>query len=484
MQRLGEMARRWQQQVLPRHRLIRWVLNPEDSRMYEGFCRLEASQHGSLDNLFVFFYTPFRSAENFSRALMEDWLQEYDANTAQRELLAAAGIKGPWDTAPFRTALAGSPTPQPDSALAHQSHPGQSAQALALAAAAPCDRLLPEMIRSYREWLGLPTHDFVLALLPREMDSPAEFKAWLQTWMQQDLPANTQLLLFDHVKGNFWGEVFQQYEASGCTLQHDLRMEQAIREIATAGASTDPQALFRQCLFEMGEATGAKDRQRLQEWGEKAIGIGRKSGDSTLLATAYISYAGMLFNCKAHEKIEDLLEKGMETCRQGIGTNPENMQPLLLQYYAYKGSHCQLRKQRKEALGWFFRMGEEAARYGYFSQAISAYYKTFIFARYKHFDAEMEKSVLAAMQLSDKLSTEEIIASEYPFLALEYMNNREGGSGEDDAGEDSTSETRQQVEGKMQQAYGPGWRAAVGELEKNYTRQKIRDLEQQALMEE
>jgi hypothetical protein len=359
-------------------------------------------------------------------------------------LLAAAGIKGPWDTAPFRAS----------------------------------DALLPEMIRSYREWLGLPSNDFVLALLPKEMDSPAEFKAWLQTWMGQDLPANTQLLLFDHVQGNFWGEVFQRHEAHSCTLQHDLRMKEAIREIATTGAATDPQALFRQCLFEMGEASGKKDMQRLQDWGEKAIGIGRKSGDSNLLATAYISYAGMLFNFKAHEKIhekiEDLLEKGMETCRKGIGTNPESMRPLLLQYYAYKGSHCQIRKQRKEALGWFFRMGEEAARFGYFSQAVSAYYKTFIFARYKHFDTEMDKSIFAAMHLSDKLSTEEIVASEYPFLALQFMNNRE----------DSTRETRLQVEDKMQLAYGPGWRADVQEMEKNYTRQKIRDLEQQAMMEE
>jgi hypothetical protein len=452
MQRLSEMARRWQQQVLARHRLIRWVLNPEDSRMYEGFCRLEASQHGSLDNLFVLFYTPFRSAENFSRALMENWLQEYDENTAQKELLAVAGINGPWDTAPFRSALGRDPA----------------------LAAGECDGLLPKMIRSYREWLGLPSSDFVLALLPKEMNSPAEFRAWLQTWMRQDLPAHVQLLLFDHIQGNFWGEIFERYEASSCTLQHDLRMKEAIREIATAGSATDPQALFRQCLFEMGEASGKKDRQRLQDWGEKAIGLGRKSGDSNLLATAYISYAGMLFNFKAHDKIEDLLEKGMETCRKGIAMNPESMRPLLLQYYAYKGSHCQLRKQRKEALGWFFRMGEEATGFGYFSQAVSAYYKTFIFARYKHFDTEMEKSVLAAMQLSDKLSTQEIVASEYPFLALECMNSRE----------DSTRETRQQVEDKMQQAYGPGWRAAVEEMEKNYTRQKIRDLEQQAMMED
>src|SRR5882757_10551043 len=102
MQRLGETARLWQQKVGQEHRMVRWTLKPEDSRMYEGFCRLEATQHGALDNLFVFFYTPFRSAENFSHDLMDNWLQEYDENPEQRELLAKAGINGPWDTAPFR----------------------------------------------------------------------------------------------------------------------------------------------------------------------------------------------------------------------------------------------------------------------------------------------------------------------------------------------------------------------------------------------
>jgi hypothetical protein len=449
MQRLKAMARQWQQEVRPRHQLIRWMLRPEDHRMYEGFCRLEASQHGSLNNLFVFFYTPFRETESYSHTIMANWLQEHDENIEQKKLLAAAGVKGEWDTKIFKEAVAATDY-------------------------AACNHLLPKMIDSYRQWLQMPQTSFVLALLPKEMPSPPAFTAWLETWMQQHLPDGAQLLLFDHVQGNFWGAVFEKYAGQSCTMQHDLRMEQAIREIATTGAATDPQASFRQCLFEMGEASTKKDRQRLQEWGEKALALGRKSGDALLLATAYISYAGMLFNFKAHEKIDTLLEEGLQVCIKGIGKGEESMKSLLLQYYAYKGSHCQIRKQRKEALGWFMRMGEEAAAFGFFTQSISAWYKTFIFARYKNFDTEKDKAVLSAMQLTDKLGPEDILSSEYPFLAAAFLQDRL----------DKWAGLRQQVEDKMQQACGPGWREGVEEMEKNYTRQRVREVEQQALMEE
>jgi len=436
MQRLGEMARRWQQEVRPRHRLVRWMLRPEDHRMYEGFCRLEASQHGSLDSLFLFFYTPFESAESYSQEVMKSWIREYEENVEQRQVLSGAGVKGEWD---YKS----------------------------------CNDL-PQMMDSYRQWLGVPSTPIVLALLPKEMPSPAAFNVWLESWMQQNVAEGVQLLLFDHVQGNFWGPVFDRHIAHSCTMQHDLRMDQAIREIATAGAGADPHASFRQCLFEMGEASAKKDRQRLQDWGEKALALGRKSGDGLLLATAYISYAGMLFNFKSHGKIETLLGEGLKVCRKGIAREEEGMKSLLLQYYAYRGSHCQIRKQRKEALEWFMRMGEEAVGFGYYTQAVSAYYKAFIFARYKGFDKEKEKAVASAMLLTDRISEDEVLSSEYGFLAAEFVQR----------GSDEWSILRGQVEEKMQRACGPDWREGVEEMEKNYTRQRVREVEQQALMEE
>ena len=101
--RLDEMVQVWKKNVLPQHTLIRWMLKPEDHRMYEGFCRLEASQHGKLDNLFVFFYTPFNQATTYSHALLQNWLNEYDDEQNQK-LLARAG-KGVWEVASLRKAV-------------------------------------------------------------------------------------------------------------------------------------------------------------------------------------------------------------------------------------------------------------------------------------------------------------------------------------------------------------------------------------------
>jgi len=449
MQRLGEMARLWQQKVGQEHRLVRWTLKPEESRMYEGFCRLEASPHGALDNLFVFFYTPFQSAGEYSHALMRNWLQEYDENVEQRRLLADVGITGEWNVSTFRDAVVGNRYEL-------------------------CDALLLQMIRGYRDWLGMPSSGFVLALLPKEMHSPAEFNRWLHTWMKQDIPDRVQLLLFDHVQGNFLGETFEEYQKHSCTLLHDLRMEQAVREIATAGAATDPQAAFRECLFEMGAAAAAKDRPRLEDWGEKALVLGKKSGDDLLLATAFLSYAGMLFSFKAHEKIESLLDGGFRVCRRGVDQQVEAMRSLLLQYYAYRGSHCQLQRRRKEALDWFMRMGALAQDFGYWSQALSAYYKAFVFARYKHFDEQKAAAMGRAMELTERLSVEEIMTGEYPFMALAFVQK----------GDPENGALRLVVEEKMGNVFGEKWRETVEELEKNYTRHKLRQVEAQSMAEE
>jgi hypothetical protein len=449
MQRLGEMARLWQQNVGPEHRLVRWMLKPEESRMYEGFCRLEASPHGALDNLFVFFYTPFESAEKYSHALMRNWLQEYDENGEQRKVLAEAGVTGEWTVERFRRAVAGERYEE-------------------------CDALLLQMIRGYREWLGMPVSEFVLALLPKEMPSPAGFNLWLHRWMKEDLPDGVQLLLFDHVQGNYLGATFEEYREHSCTLLHDLRMERAVREIATAGAATDPQAAFRECLFEMGAAATAKDRPRLEDWGEKALVLGKKSGDDLLLATAYLSYAGMLFAFRAHEKIESLLDGGVIVCRRGIDQPIEAMRSLLLQYYAYRGSHCQLQRRRKEALDWFMRMGALAEDFGYWSQALSAYYKAFVFARYKHFHEQKAAAVGRAMALTERLSGDEIVTGEYPFMALAFVQ----------MGDPEKDGLRLVVEEKMADVFGEGWRETVEELEKNYTRQKLRQVEAESMVEE
>lgn len=437
--RIDEMVKVWNKDVQPQHSLIRWMLKPEDHRMYEGFCRLEASPHGKLDNLFVFFYTPFSSLNTYSHDLIENWLQEYD-DPKQKQQLEKAGIKETWDVQTFRQAVEDKNYVE-------------------------CDRLLPAMILSYKNWLGHLKTSFVFSVLPKQMNSVQQFEQWLQQWMEQPKEPGMQLLVFDHVDGNFWGNVFEAYSDYTVTLKHDLRMQDAIRQIATAGAATDPYAFFRKCMFEMGEAANKKNKDGVKEWGEKAIESGKKTGDKSLLATAYITYAGMLFSFKDHDLINELLDTGIRLCKQEVAGGNEAIKPMLLQYYTYKGADCQIQKERKEALEWFMKAGDEAVAFGFTTQAVSAYYKAWVFANYKNWQAEKLLACKQALQLTNRLTIEEIQASEYPFMAYDYVQQKQ-------YTEDELAAT---VSNKMIEAYGDDWQKTVEELKHNYTKKKIRE---------
>jgi hypothetical protein len=437
--RLDEMVQVWKKNVQPHHSLIRWMLKPEEHRMFEGFCRLEASPHGKLDNLFIFFYTPFSQAAMYSHALLQNWLNEYD-DVQNQQLLNKAGVKGAWDITLIRKAV-----DEKDYAA--------------------CDELLPATIQYYRDFFEQPDTLVVFSVLPKQMSSPEQFQLWLQQWMEQPKQPGIQLLVFDHVDGNFWGQVFENYSAEAVTLQHDLRMQDAIRQIATAGAATDPYAFFRKCMFEMGEAANKKNKPLLSEWGQKAIESGKKTGDKSLLATAYITFAGMLFNFKDHERINDLLDTGIRLCKQEVSCGNESIKPLLLQYYTYKGADCQIQKERKEALEWFMKAGDEAVAFGYATQAVSAYYKAFVFADYKNWKEEKMLASRQALQLTNSLTDEEIQSSEYPFMAYDYVQQKL----------QQNDELATIVTNKMGAVYGPGWQQTIEELKQNYTKKKIRE---------
>lgn len=437
MLRIDEMVQVWKQRVLPHHTLIRWMLKPEENRMYEGFCRLEASPHGKLDNLFLFFYTPFASLATYSFDIIRNWLQEYD-DPQQRQQMVNAGITTEWELTEVRKAIDDNDY-------------------------SACDALLPRMLESYRQWTGMKDASIVLSLLPKQMSAPQHFLQWIGQYMQQNRPAQSQLLVYDHTEGNYWGKVFERFHDESVSLHHDLRMQDAIRQIATAGHNHDPYAYFRKCMFEMGDAASKKNKPLLNEWGEKAIESAKKSGDKTLIATAYITFAGMLFNFKDHPQINQLLDTGMRLCKQAVDNGDESLKSMLLQYYTYKGADCQIQKERKDALRWFMKAGDEAARFGFASQAITAYYKAYLFADYKNMHEAKEQACHAALRLTDQLSTEEVQASEYPFMAHDFILN---GKGE--------LLMKEKVEKKMLEAYEEDWQQTVLSLKENYTKKKIR----------
>ncbi len=111
---------------------------------------------------------------------------------------------------------------------------------------AACDSLLPAMIQSYKQFIAQPDTEFVFSVIAKtnEQSHSNSINGCSNGWSSpsQQLPGCWCLIM---LMVTFWGEVFENYSDYAVTLKHDLRMQDAIRQIATAGAATDPHAFFQ-----------------------------------------------------------------------------------------------------------------------------------------------------------------------------------------------------------------------------------------------
>jgi hypothetical protein len=111
------------------------------------------------------------------------------------------------------------------------------------------------------------------------------------------------------------------------------------------------------------------------------------------------------------------------------------------------------------------KAGDESVAFGYTTQAVSAYYKAWLFADYKNWQEEKMQAGQQALQLTSRLSDEEIQASEYPFMAYDYVMHKQY----------DIDPLAEEVTHKMVAAYGTDWQKTVEELKQNYTKKKIRE---------
>lgn len=446
-QRIDEMRRVWTEKVKKDSVLVRWLLEPDDSRMYEGFCRLESSPHGTLNEFFVFFYTPFDDINSFSKNIIRDWLTEVKANTDLKRQVQESGIPiHEWNYKRFEDAI-----------IINNNRDFYNS-------------MLIDLMDSFRQLSNQPDIPLVLSLLPTNI-SQGGFAQWLNEMMQKKFPLNLRILVFDHLQGNYWGNLFEMYRPKTVTLTHDLRMEDAIRQIATGGDPNKPDVQFRKCMYEMGDASGKKQLHKLHEWGKKAVEVGTKSGQKDLLATAYITYAGMLFTFKEYQTIQFLLDTGIRVCKTAISSGNETVKPLLLQFYGYKAAAFQQQKDTKQAFEWFMKQGREAHEFGLFAQSISGYHKAYLLAQFKNLQNEQVDALATALNNTSHLQNDEIKTTEYPYIAYDYvMLTRQNIAGTD-------YEKAGMINDRMQEIFGAGWLAIVEGLKQNFNRQHVQQTE-------
>ena len=392
---IHQIQKKWTDEIspFPEIRLARWLIKPEQARLFEGFLKLESTEHGAIPEILVAMLTPFKDESSYALQLIQDWNKAFAADKKARETLAAAGKKS-WDPEVF---LSGRPGPD-------GTH----------------DLQLLKMFAAFRQEMMEAGTGLVVALFPHSIQNMDAFTWWLTELLKKPVPPGICIMIFDHIGEYYFDRLFQQYPDITKSLHIDLDLEGAVSKIAKMGDPNSPEVQLRECILEMGRALQLNNQARLHHWGEKALKVTQQSGLKSMYASAHLVYAGMLFSLKQFEKIDGLLENGLTIAKKGLAAEAAACKPLLIQFYGYTAASKQLQKKIKEAITAFETQGNLAIAYQLPAMALMPLRQAYMLSR-KEIPQRYEELLQHAFATGRALQKEEQANSCFPSIALDFM---------------------------------------------------------------
>lgn len=429
-QLISRIQQTWADDIVPFAgiRLVRWLIEPEESQLYEGFLKIESSQHGKLPDIFVVMLVPFESIDTYSSELAKCWFETMEKDIKVFEQLTANGNTFNWDVAYFKQRI--------------NSESGRA------------DHLLLEMLRSFHAALCMPERPLTLVLFPYSISSIKEYEDWLRRIVKISIPEQVRFCIFDLKEQRFYDKLFDACDPQYVkTIQADIDLAGAIKKVINTGNPNDPGVRLQQYIQQMSEAVAAGKIVELEQKGNACIADMKASKIRSLLATACIAYAGMLFHFRKYELIEELLNDGLRVAELGRQAEDQACLPLIPQFYSFKAANYQLSKKNKEAITCFLKSAELALQNEQVLPAITSYRQAAFLAK-KH-QPEIYPSILKkGFNAGEKGDAQQLMFSEYGFLSFEYYTYLHF------EGQDIQKE---EVDEKMKAVFGENWKNQVEE---------------------
>ncbi|WP_299254530.1 hypothetical protein [uncultured Aquimarina sp.] len=396
-QLITTIQQKWIDEVSPNDhiQLVRWLIKPDQARLYEGFLRLESTPNGGLPDVPLVLLTAFESKETHSRKLIQDWIDTFKKDEKLQQDLDTKNLKFNWGVSEFETKLENENT--------------------------DCDVLLLEMLSTFQKAMPNPQLPLTLSLYPYSVEETKDYDKWIDWLMQLGLPDKVRLMFFDYVEERYFDQLIKNHNDISTSLAVPLDLQGAINKIASAGDPNDPEVQFRQCMIEMSKSVTKKNVQRLHVWGKKGLTVTQKSGSKSAFATAHVIYAGMLFNFKEYKIIEELLQKGLAIAKQGLSGGDETCKPIIIQNYGYQASCKQLQKQKDKAADLFCKQADISIEYGFGPQALTAWWLGYNVIK-KRDQKRYTDIVTKAYQFGVSLVPEMIKSTCLAYIAADYYN--------------------------------------------------------------
>ncbi|WP_299600185.1 hypothetical protein [uncultured Aquimarina sp.] len=396
-QLITTIQQKWIDEVTPNNhiQLVRWLIKPDQARLYEGFLRLESTPNGGLPDVPIVLLTAFENKETHSRNLIKDWIETFKKDQELQKELNARDLKFDWNISEYETKLENEDTDY--------------------------DFLLLEMLSTFQKAMPNPQLHLALSLYPYSVEETKDYGKWIDHLIQLGLPDKVRIMFFDYVDERYFDNLVKTHSDIAKSLAVPIDLQGAINKIAAAGDPNDPEVQFRQCMIEMSKSVTKKNLPRLHTWGKKGLMITQKSGNKSAFATAHVIYAGMLFNFKEYQAIDELLQKAMAIAKQGLSGGEDNCKPIIVQTYGYQASCKQLQKQKDLAADLFCKQAETSIEFGFGPQALTAWWLGYNVIK-KRDKKRYATVVTEAYQYGVSLAPELIKSTCMAYIAADYYN--------------------------------------------------------------
>lgn len=438
-QLISQLQHKWNSEVtpFPHLKLVRWLIIPEQARLYEGFLKLESTAFGSLPDMVIVLLTAFTNKEKHSENLIKNWIEAYRKDEKTRKAYAEKHPEFIWDVDGYEAKLSENTKEN--------------------------DALLVEMSKAFQELLPEKDRSLSIALFPYSVESTKDYGAWIDKMLNLGMPENTRFMIFDYSNERYFDTLLKKHEDVGKSLSVPLDLEGAVSKIVSGGNPNDPDVQFRKCTVKMSKCANNGNLTELHKWGKRGLEITQKTGMKSFYTSAHIIYAGMLFGFKEFEDIDSLLLKGLAIAKQGLQMGDDACKPLLVQLYGFQASSKQLQKKKEDAANLFCKQADTALELGFAQQPLTAWWMAYSAIKKEDKD-KYKEIIIKAYDYGVQQEKETLKSTCMSFIASDYYNILD---------KDSLYEDCKKIDDFMKEIEGDDWRNQIEERKKEMEKRKF-----------
>ncbi len=303
--RLDKLLGQWAEfSQLPQARIGRWLVASDEPQMIDVFYETESTENGELPDLFLKFETPFTNVQQYGHDLFTTLRQMIDDD---REAMREEGI-----TLNFQPL--------------------------------PVDRNLPGTLLFLNNLANLAGSiedlegKLVAFLSPDKNDNIKQWKQWLIEAIELGIPANLRIMVVDAESQPVFDELAQQYPEHCITLQPNLDMASAMKQLASVGNPGDPSVQFRQAFLALTQAAGTGNLKEVQQLASKALNIAEKQNWLPMQVTVLATLGGTYLGAQQFDQAFDIYGKGLQVAKQAWEAGEPSGGKLAIQAYFSQGA--------------------------------------------------------------------------------------------------------------------------------------------------